>query len=167
MNLAQIWMLPVIFVCQNNLYGEHTPQAMSTGAKELIDRALGYGMKGVQVNGNDAFAMYAAAAEAVERARAGRGPTFIEAKTFRFLGHLLGDDSHYIPAQQMAAAKAADPLPAYRHTLIVRGVEESVLNAIDAEIAAQVEDAAQYALDSPYPDPQEIRFDVLKSEIAP
>jgi pyruvate dehydrogenase E1 component alpha subunit len=167
MNLAQIWLLPVVFVCQNNLYGEHTPQAMSTGAKELIDRALGYGIKGVQVNGNDAFAMHAAAAEAVARARAGAGPTFIEAKTFRFLGHLLGDDSHYIPAEEMAAARAADPLPAYRRELIGRGVAESVLGTIDAEIAAQVEDAAQYALDSPYPDTREIRVDVLKSEIAP
>jgi pyruvate dehydrogenase E1 component alpha subunit len=167
MNLAQIWLLPVVFVCQNNLYGEHTPQAMSTGAKELIDRALGYGIKGVQVNGNDAFAMHAAAAEAVARARAGAGPTFIEAKTFRFLGHLLGDDSHYIPAEEMAAARAADPLPAYRRELIGRGVAESVLSTIDAEIAAQVEDAAQYALDSPYPDTREIRVDVLKSEIAP
>jgi pyruvate dehydrogenase E1 component alpha subunit len=167
MNLAQIWTLPVVFVCQNNLYGEHTPQAMSTGAKELIDRALGYGMKGVQVNGNDAFAMHAAALEAAERARAGAGPTFIEAKTFRFLGHLLGDDSHYIPAEEMAAAKAADPLPAYRRELIARGVSESVLRAIDAEIAAQVEDAARFALDSPYPDPGEICFDVLESEIVP
>ena len=167
MNLAQIWLLPVVFVCQNNLYGEHTPQAMSTGSKELIDRALGYGIKGVQVNGNDAFAMHAAAAEAVARARAGAGPTFIEAKTFRFLGHLLGDDSHYIPAEEMAAARAADPLPAYRRELIGRGVAESVLSTIDAEIAAQVEDAAQYALDSPYPDTREIRVDVLKSEIAP
>jgi pyruvate dehydrogenase E1 component alpha subunit len=166
MNLAQVWMLPVIFVCQNNLYGEHTPQAMSTGAKELIDRALGYGMRGVQVNGNDAFAMHAAAADAVERARAGRGPTFIEAKTFRFLGHLLGDDSHYIPEQEMAAAKAADPLPAYRRALVARGVGEAVLSAIDAEIAAEIDDAARYALDSPYPDPREVRFDVLKSEIA-
>jgi len=166
MNLAQIWLLPVIFVCQNNLYGEHTPQAMSTGAKELIDRAVGYGIKGVQVNGNDAFAMHAAAAEAVERARAGRGPTFIEAKTFRFLGHLLGDDSHYIPETEMAAAKAADPLPAYRRALVARGIEESVLNAIDAEIAAEIDDAAQYALDSPYPELGEIRLDVLKAEIA-
>jgi pyruvate dehydrogenase E1 component alpha subunit len=166
LNLAQIWLLPVVFVCQNNLYGEHTPQAMSTGAKELIDRALGYGIKGVQVNGNDAPAMHAAAVEAVMRARAGHGPTFIEAKTFRFLGHLLGDDSHYIPAQEMAAAKAADPLPAYRRDLLTRGVGESVLDAIDAEIIAQVEDAAQYALDSPYPDADEVRFDVLKSEIA-
>jgi len=167
MNLAQIWLLPVVFVCQNNLYGEHTPQAMSTGAKELIDRALGYGIKGVQVNGNDAFAMHAAAAAAVDRARTGGGPTFIEAKTFRFLGHLLGDDSHYIPAPEMAAARAADPLPAYRQELVTRGVGEAVLSAIDAEIAAQVEDAARYALDSPYPEAGEIRLDVLQSEIAP
>lgn len=166
LNLAQIWKLPVVFVCQNNLYGEHTPQSMSTGAQELIDRAPGYGIKGVQVNGNDAFAMHATAAEAVARARAGDGPTFIEAKTFRFMGHLLGDDSHYIPAPEMAAAKAADPLPAYRRDLLVRGVAESVLAAIDAEIGAQIEDAAQYALDSPYPVPEEVRLDVLKSEIA-
>jgi pyruvate dehydrogenase E1 component alpha subunit len=167
LNLAQIWALPVVFVCQNNLYGEHTPQAMSTGAKELIDRAAGYGMRGVQVNGNDAFAMHAAAAEAVRLARSGQGPTFLEAKTFRFLGHLLGDDSSYIPAQEMAAAKAADPLPAYRRALLQRGVSESVLEGFDAEIRRQIEDAAQYALDSPYPDAGEIRIDVLRSAIAP
>jgi pyruvate dehydrogenase E1 component alpha subunit len=110
--------------------------------------------------------MYATAAEAVERARAGNGPTFIEAKTFRFLGHLLGDDSHYIPASEMAAAKAADPLPAYRRELVSRGVAESVLTAIDADILAQVEDAAQFALDSPYPDTAEIRIDVLQTGVS-
>ena len=166
LNMAQIWKLPVIFVCQNNLYGEHTPQAMSTGCKELIDRAPGYGIRAVQVNGNDAFSMYAAAKEAVEYARAGKGPTFIEAKTFRFFGHLLGDDSHYIPAEEMAAAKAADPIPAYRKTLIERGISASTLDAIDAEIAATIEAAAQFALDSAYPDADEIRKDVLATEIA-
>lgn len=166
LNLAQIWKLPVIFVCQNNLYGEHTPQAMSTGAKELIDRAPGYGIHGVQVNGNDVLEMYTAATQAVERARTGQGPTLIEAKTFRFLGHLLGDDSHYIPAAEMADAKAADPLPAFRRQLLQRGIEESVLAKIDAEVLAEVEDAAQYALDSPYPDLREIRLDVLKTEIS-
>jgi pyruvate dehydrogenase E1 component alpha subunit len=164
--MAQIWKLPVIFVCQNNLYGEHTPQAMSTGAKELIDRAPGYGIKGVQVDGNDAFAMYAAASEAVARARSGEGPTFIEAKTFRFFGHLLGDDSHYIPAAEMAAAKQADPIPAYRQALLDRQVPEAALDAIDADIAAEVAEAAAYALASDYPDPDEIRFDVLGMEIA-
>ena len=166
LNMAQIWKLPVIFVCQNNLYGEHTPQAMSTGCKELIDRAPGYGIRAVQVNGNDAFAMYAAAREAVEYARAGKGPTFIEAKTFRFFGHLLGDDSHYIPAEEMAAAKAADPVPAYRKTLVERGIAVSTLDAIDTEIVAAIDAAAQFALDSAYPDADEIRKDVLATEIA-
>ncbi len=166
LNMAQIWKLPVIFVCQNNLYGEHTPQAMSTGCAELIDRAPAYGIRGVQVNGNDAFAMHQAAKEAVEYARAGHGPTFIEAKTFRFMGHLLGDDSHYIPADEMAAARAADPVPAYRKLLLERQIPESELDAIDAEIATVVEEAARFGLDSEYPDADELRFDVLETEIA-
>ncbi len=166
LNMAQIWKLPVIFVCQNNLYGEHTPQAMSTGCKELIDRAPGYGINAIQVNGNDAFAMYAAAKAAVDRARAGDGPTFIEAKTFRFFGHLLGDDSHYIPAAEMAAAKAADPVPAYRQALLDRQLAEVELDEIDAQIAVIVEEAAAYALASVYPDAVEIRRDVLEEEIA-
>lgn len=166
LNMAQIWKLPVIFVCQNNLYGEHTPQAMSTGCKELIDRAPGYGINAVQVNGNDALAMYAAAKAAVDRARAGEGPTFIEAKTFRFFGHLLGDDSHYIPAEEMAAAKAADPVPAYRKALLERQIPETDLDAIDAQIAALVAEAAEHAVAAPYPDAAEIRVDVLEQEIA-
>ncbi len=166
LNMAQIWKLPVIFVCQNNLYGEHTPQAMSTGCKELIDRAPGYGINAIQVNGNDGFAMYAAAREAVARARAGDGPTFIEAKTFRFLGHLLGDDSHYIPAGEMAAAKAADPVPAYRKALIERQISPAELDEIDREIAQVVAEAAEYALASPYPEISEVRIDVLEEEIA-
>jgi len=165
LNLAQIWKLPVIFVCQNNHYGEHTPQAMSTGVKELVDRAAAYGMRGVQVNGNDAFAMYSAAKEAANRARTGEGPTFIEAQTFRFSGHLVGDDSHYIPAAEMAAAKTADPIPAYRKTLLERGLSQTELDSIDAQIARRVAEGAQFALDSEYPRPDEIRFDVLKTEI--
>jgi TPP-dependent pyruvate/acetoin dehydrogenase alpha subunit len=166
LNMAQIWKLPVIFVCQNNLYGEHTPQAMSTGCNELIDRAPGYGIRAVQVNGNDAFAMYAAAKEAADHARAGNGPTFIEAKTFRFLGHLLGDDSHYIPADEMAAARAADPVPLYRQALLDRQIAPAVLDAIDAEIAAEVEASAAHALESAYPDTVEIGRDVFEQEIA-
>jgi pyruvate dehydrogenase E1 component alpha subunit len=166
LNMAQIWKLPVVFVCQNNLYGEHTPQAMSTGAAELIDRAPAYGIRAVQVNGNDALAMHRAAREAVAYARDGHGPTFIEAKTFRFLGHLLGDDSHYIPAAEMEAAKAADPIPAYRRTLLERQFSEAELDAIDTALIAEVAAAAQFALDSVYPEPDEIRIDVLEHEIA-
>jgi TPP-dependent pyruvate/acetoin dehydrogenase alpha subunit len=166
LNMAQIWKLPVVFVCQNNLYGEHTPQAMSTGAAELIDRAPAYGIRAVQVNGNDAFAMYEAARQAVEFARAGHGPSFIEAKTFRFFGHLLGDDSHYIPRDEMAAARATDPIPAYRRALLNRQIPEAELDGIDAELIATVEEAAAFAMQSEYPDVIEIRRDVLAAEIA-
>jgi pyruvate dehydrogenase E1 component alpha subunit len=110
--------------------------------------------------------MYAAAHEAVEHARAGHGPTFIEAKTFRFHGHLLGDDSHYIPAEEMAAAVAADPLPIYRQALLDRQIPEATLDSIDAKIAEDVEAAASEALASPYPDPSEIGLDVFEREIA-
>ena len=166
LNLAQIWKLPVIFVCQNNLYGEHTPQAMSTGAAELVDRGPGYGIRAVQVNGNDAFAMHEAARAAVAHARAGLGPTFLEAKTFRFQGHLLGDDSHYIPKAEMAAARARDPVPAYRRALLERQFAAAELDAIDAEIAKSIEEAAAYALDSDYPDGKELLSDVLETTIA-
>jgi TPP-dependent pyruvate/acetoin dehydrogenase alpha subunit len=165
LNLAQIWKLPVIFLCQNNLYGEHTAYADSTGAKEIVDRALGYGMKGVQVNGNDGAAMYGAAKEAVDRARAGEGPTLLEAKTFRFNGHLLGDDSHYIPKDVMAAARAADPVPALRRTMIEAQFTEAELDAMIAEIQAVVDEAAAFALASDYPPEEENLRDIFAKEL--
>ena len=166
LNMAQIWKLPVIFLCQNNLYGEHTPMAFSTGCERIADRGTAYGMKAVRVNGNDAAEMYAAARQAVDRARAGKGPTLLEAITFRFHGHLLGDDSHYIPKEEMAAAKAKDPLPALRSLLLEIQVSEAKLRAIEEEVAAEVADAAQFALDSPYPPLEENLRDVLDVEIA-
>lgn len=166
LNMAAIWKLPVIFLCQNNLYGEHTPYALSTGAKEIVDRGPGYGIRSVQVNGNDAFAMFDAAQEAVAWARAGNGPTLLEAKTFRFMGHVLGDDSHYIPKEEMAAAKAADPVPIYRQALLDRQIPEARLAEIDADVTAEVEDAARFAIDSPYPDISENRRDILSMEFA-
>lgn len=166
LNLAQVWRLPVIFLCQNNRYGEHTPFAASTGAKRMADRGPGYGIRTVEVDGNDAFAMHAAAADAVTCARAGDGPTFIDARTFRILGHLLGDDSHYIPADEMAAAKAADPIPAYRRALLEMPVSEAELDALDAEAGAMVDAAAAFALDAAYPELAELRRDVFAHEIA-
>jgi len=166
LNMAAVWRLPVIFLCQNNLFGEHTAFALSTGAKQVVDRADSYGMRGVQVNGNDAWEMYAAASEAAARARTGQGPTLIEAKTFRFMGHVLGDTSHYIPKEQMAAAKAADPVPGFRRLLIERQVPESALDEIDLDVRARVEAAAAFALADAYPDVREIRRDVFKAELA-
>ena len=96
LNLAAVWKLPVVFVCQNNGYGEHTRYAVATSAAHVSDRAAAYQMPGVRVDGNDPLALYAAAKGAIERARAGQGPTLLEAETFRFNGHVLGDADAYM-----------------------------------------------------------------------
>ncbi len=166
LNMAQIWKLPVIFLCQNNLYGEHTHMRDTTASETIAQRGEGLGLHSVRVNGNDASEMYAAAKEAVDRARAGEGPTLIEAMTFRYHGHLLGDDSHYIPKEEMQAAKDADPMPILRQQLLDMQVSEGDIEAIEAKNKAVIEEAAQYALDSEYPPGDEYRKDVLDVEIA-
>jgi len=161
LNLAAVWKLPVIFLCQNNRYGEHTAYAKATSARRIADRAVAYGIAGLHVNGNDPFAMYAAAKEAVERARAGDGPTLIEAMTFRFFGHVFGDADKYMNPQDKAAAMAADPYPAYRTKLISGGVAtEADLTAIEAKCEAELDEAVAFALDAPFPDPEELTRDV-------
>ncbi len=167
MNMASIWKLPTIFVCQNNLFAEHTTFEKMTGGQNIAGRAAGYGMPGVRVNGNDPEAMYTAFAEAVARARAGEGPTLLECMTFRFFDHNFGDDDSYIPKEQKAAAMEADPVPALRARLIAgRIASEDELAAIEADIEAQIDDAVQFALESPWPDPDDLRFDVFEKEIA-
>ena len=161
LNLASVWKLPVIFLCQNNRFAEHTTFAKSTGAKQIADRAIGYGMAGVRVDGNDPIAMYQVAREAVERARAGEGPTLIEAMTFRFFGHIFGDQDKYMDPAEKAAAVAADPHPAFRKRLIEGGLAtEEQLAAMEAEIETAIDEAVAYALDAPYPGVEELTSDV-------
>ena len=168
MNIAAAWKLPTIFVCQNNLYAEHTAYAKMTAGESIASRAAGYGMPGVRVNGNDPEEMYAASAEAVARARAGEGPTLIEAMTFRFFGHSFGDDdTKYIPKDEKAAAMAADPVPALRARLLADGMATAEqLDAIDAGIEADIDEAIKFALESAWPEPDALRFDVFEKEIA-
>ena len=167
LNLASLWKLPVVFVCQNNGYAEHTKFELGTSSRTIADRAVAYGMKGAEVDGNDAVAMWSAAKLAIDRARAGDGPTLLDAKTFRFRGHLLGDDSHYIPKEEMAAAMAADPMPRFRAFLIDRGhATEAMLQEIEQTVAASIEEAVQFALASPYPDVSELDKDVYGMEAA-
>lgn len=161
LNLAALWKLPVIFVCQNNRYGEHTKYENATAVDRIAKRAVSYGMPGYTVNGNDPFEMYAAAHAAVQRARDGDGPTLLECMTFRFFGHVFGDDDAYMDKQQKADAMAADPVPAFRAKLIETGVaSEEQLAGIEAETAAAIEDAIQYALGSDMPPREELVRDV-------
>ncbi|MEO5597300.1 MAG: thiamine pyrophosphate-dependent enzyme, partial [Novosphingobium sp.] len=161
LNLAAVWKLPVIFLCQNNLYGEHTTYEKATSAVRIADRAAAYNIPGVRVNGNDPIEMYAAAREAVERARAGEGPTLIEAMTFRFHGHVFGDSDAYMDKAQKQAAIAADPVPIFRARLIAEGIATEVeLAAIEAEIEARIDAAVEFALASPFPELSELTTDV-------
>lgn len=167
MNLASVWKLPTIFVCQNNLFAEHTTFEKMTGGQNIANRAEGYGMPGVRVDGNDPEAMYSAFSEAVARARAGEGPTLLECMTFRFFGHNFGDDDSYIPPAQKAAAMEADPVPRLRARLIAdRIATEEELAAFEAQIEADIDDAIEFALASPWPEPDDLRHDVFEKEIA-
>lgn len=167
LNLASVWKLPVVFVCQNNGYAEHTKYELGTSARSIADRAAGYSMPGVCVDGNDPVAMYTAAKTAIARARAGEGPTLIEAKTFRFHGHVFGDADNYIDKAEKAAAIARDPVPQLRARLIADGhATEEALAAMEAEITRRIDEAVAFALSSPAPDLAELQRDVFAEELA-
>jgi pyruvate dehydrogenase E1 component alpha subunit len=166
LNMAALWKLPVLFVCQNNGYGEHTRNDLATAAANISDRAFGYQMPGVTVDGNDPVAVYEAAKTAVERARSGAGPTLIEARTFRFFGHVFGDADAYMGKGEKEAAMARDPVPKFRAWLIANDhSSESQLAALEAGIERQIDEAVQFALSSPNPELAELRRDVFAYEI--
>ena len=166
LNLASVQKLPVLFVCQNNGFAEHTRFENATSVDKISKRAIGYGMPGFTVDGNDPLDLYAHFHAAVERARAGEGPTLLECITFRFNGHVLGDDDFYMTKEEKAAALAADPLPAFRAKLIADGVaSEEQLAAMLAEIEAEVADAQEFGTQSPTPSVDELRRDVFAEEM--
>ena len=167
LNLAAVWKLPVIFVCQNNGFGEHTAYAKATAALRIADRAVAYNMPGVRVDGNDPVEMYAAAAEAIARARAGEGPTLIEAMTFRFFGHMYGERDDYMDKSLKQTAIDADPYPRFRAKLIADGIaNEAELTAVEQEVGKALDEAVEFALASPYPELAELRRDVFAEELA-
>jgi pyruvate dehydrogenase E1 component alpha subunit len=166
LNLASLWKLPVIFVCQNNRYAEHTAYAACTAIKQVSGRAAAYEMPGVTVDGNEPAAMYATARQAIDRAREGGGPTLIEAMTYRFHGHHMGDDQSYIPPAELKAAMDADPTLRFRGSLISdRIASEDELSRMEADIEAEVASAIEFALSSPFPDLAELGRDVYASEV--
>ncbi|WP_033292190.1 alpha-ketoacid dehydrogenase subunit alpha/beta [Amycolatopsis jejuensis] len=166
MNLAALWKLPVVFLCQNNQFGEHTPIGEYTLTKRLSDRAPGYGMPGVTVDGFDPEAVHRAAGEAVARARAGEGPTFLEATCYRLQGHSFGAPMPYADPDELAAAKAAEPVGAYRTRLIEAGVSADALGVIEAEVTDLVATSIEAALQSPQPDLAELGNHVLAGTTA-
>ncbi|MBD2838838.1 thiamine pyrophosphate-dependent dehydrogenase E1 component subunit alpha [Pseudomonas sp. JM0905a] len=156
LNLAALWKLPVVFVIEDNAWGISVAKAASTAIERNYLRAAAYGMPGVFVPGNDADAIFAAAGEAIARARAGEGPTLIEIETHRLAGHFMGDGETYRPAGEKAALLAKDPIPAYRQRLLELGVLDEIAAAdIDERARSRVDAAVQFARDSAYPAPEE------------
>lgn len=166
LNLASLWKLPVIFVCSNNRYAEHTKYEVGTAIDKIAKRAASYSMPGVTVDGNDPLQMLAAAREAIDRARSGGGPTLIEAMTFRFHGHIFGDDDSYMGPGERAQRMQDDPYPKYRNWLVENGLSsEADLAEIETGVLAEIEEALQFALASAVPDAVEIYRDVYRDEV--
>lgn len=170
LNLASVWKLPVIYLCENNMYGEWTPAADVVSVQDVADRAGGYNIPGVTVDGQDVIAVYEAVTEAVKRARAGDGPSLVECKTYRFEGHALGEEAFlrgytYRPAEELAEWKnQRDPVVLFQDKLVKLGVlTEEQAAQIDEEIKARIEEAVAFAQESPLPAPEEALDDVYTS----
>jgi acetoin:2,6-dichlorophenolindophenol oxidoreductase subunit alpha len=152
LNLAAVWKLPIVFVCENNLYMEYTAIGDVTAVEHpAADRASAYGLEPIIVDGNDPEAVHEVAARTLARARAGDGPSLVEAKTYRHGGHSRADPGTYRPDEEVAAWLERDPLPTYRARLVELGIEESVLQAIEDEADADVEAATVDAKAAPPP----------------
>jgi pyruvate dehydrogenase E1 component alpha subunit len=155
LNLAALWKLPVIFFCENNLYGEGTPQNKQAPVADLAVRASSYAMPGVTVDGNDVLAVYEATKLAVERARSGAGPTLIEGKTYRQRGHYEGDPMVYRSKAEMDEWKGRDPVVAFRARLLDEAhLPEADVLAVERDVQALLDEAVTYAAASPKPAPE-------------
>jgi pyruvate dehydrogenase E1 component alpha subunit len=160
-NMAAIWQLPVLFVCENNLYAMGTCQTRVMLLKDLAERAGAYGIPGVSVDGNDVTAVYAAAQEAVKRARGGGGPTLIECKTYRHKGHSRFDPATYRPQDEVDEWLQKDPIQRLKKELQENGdLSEAEADQIERRVSDGVERAVKFAVDSEYPEPEEALDDV-------
>jgi pyruvate dehydrogenase E1 component alpha subunit len=164
LNIAAVWKAPVVFIIENNLYGEFTPVRDSTPIDDLADRAAGYGIPGRIVDGQDVGAMYSETLTAIERARAGDGPTLIEAKTYRFRGHSKSDPAKYRPEGELERWKERDPISLLGDKLAAAGhLSAEDQQAIWAETQIEVDRAAEQAASAPYPTLEEIEDYVYAS----
>lgn len=162
LNLAAVWKLPVIFICENNLYGISVPTWQSTSVKDISDRAAGYGIPGITVDGNDVEEIDAAFKTAYERAVAGEGPTLIECKTYRWIGHWTGDPQPYRTREEVEQWKQKCPIKRYREKLLDQGLFTAAeLDAMEKAALDEADAAAEFALNSPEPDPSTLLEDVF------
>ena len=161
-NMGAIWNLPVVYVCENNLYGASTQQSKVMKIKNVAERASSYGIPGKVADGNDMFSVYEAAKEAISRAREGKGPTLLECKTYRRGGHSRSDACKYRAKKEEKAWLEKDPIPQARKKLVqMQVLTEEKAKAIEEKVKKEVEDAIAYARNSPSPEPEDTLVNVF------
>ena len=161
-NLASIWKLPVVYLCENNQYAISTSQKKAMAIKNIADRAIGYGIPGNLVDGNDALAVYEITLEAVNRARAGKGPTLIEAKTYRWRPHFEGEGASYRAPKEAEVWKKKCPISRLRKRMInLKLLNQLQDEKIKEEIAQEIDEAVKYAEESPVPRPEDALEDLF------
>lgn len=149
LNMAALWKLPIVYICENNQYGMSTSVKKTVSVPDIADRAAAYGIPGVVVDGNDVFAMMKAVGEAAERARKGEGPTLIEAKTYRWLGHSKSDKRAYRTRDEEAQWKEKCPIKRFEGYMLQNGFEENELKAIYKQAEDYMEEAVNFAMQAP------------------
>lgn len=164
-NMAMLWKLPVIFVCENNEYAMGTSVQRTTNVFDIYKLGLAYDMPSEQVDGMQCETVHESIAKAVERARNGEGPSFLEIKTYRYRGHSMSDPAKYRTKEELETYKKLDPIERVRETILKKKwLTEAELEAIEARIEAEVEASVEFAENSPYPDPSELYTDVYQEE---
>jgi pyruvate dehydrogenase E1 component alpha subunit len=162
-NMASAWSLPVIFVCENNLYAMGTCQSRVMKIENIADRAPAYGIPGVAVDGNDVLEVFDASQKAVGRARNGAGPTLIECKTYRHKGHSRVDPAKYRPKEEVERWLAKDPIKRFKAALMQhKSLSQEEIQKIEKDVYVEIEEAAKFAMESPYPAPEEALEDVYE-----
>lgn len=165
LNLASVWRLPAVYVCENNLYAMSTPLSEVCAIEHIAERATAYGIPGVQVDGMDVMAVAGATRTAVDRARSGRGPSLIECKTYRFLGHSKSDQRVYRSKEEEAAWRDRDPIVRLRTMMLEQGLASAAeLEAIASDAVAAVDEAVRFAQTSPFPELDALTAGVFVSQ---
>jgi len=161
LNFAGVQHLPIVFVCENNLYAYSVPVEKSMAIDDVADRAESYGFEGVSINGNDVLAVYQSTQGALARARSGGGPTLIECKTYRWHGHSEHDKAFYRTDEELAMWKSRDPIPTFTTFLQARNVlPDESLKAIDERVKSTIDDAVEFAMNAPDPKPEDAVTDL-------
>jgi len=163
MNLAALWKLPVVFVCEHNAYAEMTPTRVHVPVPDLVVRAQAYGMAGRQVDGNDALAVYETAREAVGHAREGQGPTLLECRTYRVRGHFEGDPERYKPEAEKAEWMQRDPIDRMARVLVAAGVAQAQIEQVSRDVEYEIERAVVFAQEAALPAPADVASFVYPS----